>query len=227
MQVKKGDWIEVDYVGRLKASGKIFDLTKADVAKAEDIFDKKHSYRPLVVALGADHLLKGLDAFLDGKEVGREYQADIQPQDAFGVRNPKLIQLTSLRHFKEKKVNPVPGLQLVIDGALATIRSVSGGRVILDFNHPLAGRMLSYWIKINKLVKGTDEKIQALASLLLNLKPDQYKLSLKEGAAVLELKKEMPKLLIERLKAQAKELIPELKSIKISVAKIVKKPAKK
>ncbi|TRM97188.1 hypothetical protein DJ530_12295 [Sulfolobus sp. E1] len=48
------------------------------------------------------------------------------------------------------------------DGSLATIRSVSGGRVILDLNHPLAGRSLVYDVKVVKVLETPKDKIMAL-----------------------------------------------------------------
>ena len=57
---KKGDFIAIDFIARIKGSNKIFDLTKQDIAKKEGIYQENKEYRPLVVCLGAGHLLKGL-----------------------------------------------------------------------------------------------------------------------------------------------------------------------
>ena len=161
--IHKGDFIELDYIGRIKSNGRIFDLTIEKKAKEEGVYNEKQKYGPLKVCLGAGHLLKGLDIALEGKEAGKEYDIEIQPQDAFGTRNPKLIQLTGLKIFKDKNLNPVPGLTFAVNGALATVRSVTGGRVMLDFNHPLSGKILTYWVKIIR-------KISAKG----NFKPDTH-----------------------------------------------------
>jgi len=216
-KAKKGDFIEIDYVARIKGTNSIFDLTRADVAKKEGIFNEGKKYKPLIVCLGAGHLLRGLDKGLEGKEVGKELLLEIDPEDAFGRRNPKLIQLTTLKQFKDKGVNPVPGLQLAIDGALATIRSVSGGRVIIDFNHPLAGKTLIYQIKINRIVTDAKEKISGLVSLLLDLDPKDCLIKIDEKEINIEIKKNVPKELLEKLKKQIKNLIPEVGKKKVEI----------
>ena len=58
---------------------------------------------------------------------------------------------------------------------LATIRSVSGGRVIVDFNNPLAGREVSYTVFVRRLVCSLDEKISVLARHFL--RTDKFKVS--------------------------------------------------
>ncbi len=226
--IQKDDFIEMDYIGRIKASNKIFDLTLANVAIREGIFRENHKYKPIIICVGKRHLVAGLDKFLTGKEIGKEYEFEVQPEEAFGKRNPKLIQLAPSSFFKEKKINPVPGLTLVVDNALATVRSVSAGRVTLDFNHPLAGRTLTYWVKVLRKVTKEDEKIQAILSLLLNL---EAKIQITEKEDIIEVEKKLENALTEGLKKHIKELLPETakKDIKFVVkeAKSDKKPASK
>ena len=147
MKIKKGDFVEFDFVGRVKITNQVFDLSVADVAKKENIFREGHEYKPLAICAGAGHIIPGLDKALIGKEFGKEYEFDLPPEQGFGKRNPKLISLTSLSVFRKKNINPVPGMQLDLDGRIATVRSVTGGRVVLDYNPPLAGKELHYWIK--------------------------------------------------------------------------------
>jgi len=218
-KVSKGDFIEIDFIARIKGSNRIFDLTKEDIAKKEGIYQKNRKYKPLIVCLGSGHLLKGLDNFLQGKEVGEELEVDIPPEDAFGKRNPRLIQLSTLKQFKEKGVTPVPGLQLVIDGALATVRSVSGGRVIIDFNHPLAGRTLHYWVKINRKVTDFKEKICAILNLIADIDCKDCKIEASEKEIKIALKNELPSQTIEVIKKQIKELISESKNKEIKIVK--------
>ena len=97
----------------------------------------------------------------------------------------------SLKKFSEHKIKPFPGLQINIDNVLGTVRSVSGGRVLVDFNHPLAGRDVIYEVKINTVV--TDKKIQisALIKLLLGIKDAE--ITIQEDSAKIKLKTELPK----------------------------------
>lgn len=209
-QLKKGDFVEIDFVGRVKGSGRIFDLTLEDVAKKEGLFQQDKKYKPLIVCLGAGHLIKGLDSAIQKHKVGDEFEIDIPSEEAFGNKNPSLIQLTSLKIFKEKGINPVPGLQVAVNGALAIVRSVSGGRVILDFNHPLAGKNLHYWVRINRKVIDAKEKVHALLELLAG---KSAKIELSETELKIDLK--LPTKLAETLKKQIKELIPEVAKLEI------------
>jgi len=209
--IKKGDFIEIDFVGRIKSTNQIFDLTLAEVAKKEGISQQNQEYKPLVACLGASHFLKGLDEFLEGKEVGKEYELELPAEKAFGKRNPKLIQLTGLKIFKEKKVNPFPGMQLMLDGAVATVRSVSGGRVILDFNHTLSGKALTYWIKINRKVEKPEEQIQGIADLL-GIKDLTIKVT--EDKADIKSKDKLPDNIKKGLEGQIKKLVSKVKEVK-------------
>ena len=215
---KKGDFIAIDFIARIKGSNKIFDLTKQDIAKKEGIYQENKEYRPLVVCLGAGHLLKGLDKALTGAELNKQLEIEVLPEDAFGKRNSKLIKLTSLKQFKDKGVTPVPGLQLGIDGAIATIRSVSGGRVIIDFNHPLAGRTLLYDVKIVKKITDTKEKISGLIHLLTELKESDYSLNITDKEIKIDIKKDMPKDAVEIIKKHVTKFVKESekKDIKIT-----------
>ncbi len=205
-KIKKGDFVAFDFVGRVKSDNHIFDLTVADIAKKEGIFKPDHKYKPITTCVGKQFVIAGLDKALEGKETGKEFDIEVKPEEAFGKRNPKLIQLAPLSAFKE--VKPVPGMQLNIDGALTTIRSVSGGRVILDFNHPLSGRTLVYWVRVQKIV--SDEKEQAEALMyLFGIKAKISKT--KTGVSIVPegLNKEVK----QRLDGQIKELIPSAKVV--------------
>ena len=159
MVIKKKDFVELEFTGKIKESGQIFDTTYKEEAKkigAENV-------GPLKICVGEGMLVKGFDESLVGKEVGKDYSVEIGPKNAFGPRDLKLIKIIPISVFHEKEVNPYPGLVLNIDGMIVRISSVSGGRVTADFNLPLAGKTLIYDFKIRKLIEGNEEKLNALA----------------------------------------------------------------
>ncbi|UCD03883.1 MAG: peptidylprolyl isomerase [Candidatus Woesearchaeota archaeon] len=215
VKIKEGDWIELDFIGRVKRTGQIFDLTKEDVAKKEGIYQEQQEYKPLKVRIGSQQLLNGLDKAMIGKEVGKSFKVIIKPEEAFGRRNPKLIQLTSLAKLKKKGVNPVPGMPLNIDGAMAYVRAVSGGRVILDFNHPLSGKELEYEVYPIRLIEKTEEKVKSIASLLLNLEDRDYDIKVTGEELELKFKKDVPKNIQELFKKQLINQISEIKKVNI------------
>jgi len=179
--INKGDFIELDYVGKLAATGAIFDLTDAELAKKEGLFNPEQKYGPVTICVGEGMLVGGIDAFVVGKEAGKSYDLELEPADGFGPRIAKLIQLVSIKKFKDHKMNPYPGARVMIDNMPATIRSISGGRVLVDFNHPLAGKKLQYPLKIGKIV--TDAKEQATSLLEKFIPEKEFSLAVKDDNA--------------------------------------------
>jgi len=83
----------------------------------------------------------------------------------YGDRDASKIRIVPLRTFHNSKIQPYPGLPVTLDGVFAVVKSVSGGRVIVDFNHPFAGRTVKYILKITGLVTKPLEKIRAIANV--------------------------------------------------------------
>ncbi len=156
--IKKNDFIEIEYTGKIKESNKVFDTTSEEIAKKEKIHNPDLKYKPAIICVNQHQVVQGLDEQLINKEINKQYEIEIPPEKAFGKKNPKLIRIISTSPFKKQNLTPYPGLQVNIDGFMGLVRTVTGGRIVVDFNHPLAGRILIYEIKINKLV--TDKKSQ-------------------------------------------------------------------
>ncbi|MBW3019122.1 peptidylprolyl isomerase [Candidatus Woesearchaeota archaeon] len=203
MAIKKHDFVEIEYTGKVTDSGDIFDTTDEKIAKEAQIYQEGERYKPIIVCIGEGNILKGLDDFIEGKEPGK-YTVDIDAEHAFGKKNPKLIQMIPARRFTEQKVQPVPGLRLNIDNRIGIIRSVNGGRIIVDFNHPLSGRDVTYDIKINRIVTDKKECIASIFNTLLGL-PD-LNITVEGEKATVELP-ELPEQILNELKKKVKELV--------------------
>lgn len=160
--IKKGDFIELNYTGKT-AEGQLFDTTiKADADTAD--LQIRKEYKPVIVCAGEGHLLPGLDDQIVGKELGK-YTIPLKDVDAFGKKDAKLLQLIPRKVFKEQKLDPAPGLEIDVDNQRGIIRSVSGGRVIVDFNHPLASKDIVYDVEVLRIVTDAAEKIKALLNI--------------------------------------------------------------
>jgi len=161
MPLKKGDFIEIEFTGKTK-EGEIFDSNiKEDLEK----INSKSKAKPLIICVGEGMFLKGVEDFLIEKEIGN-YEIPLSPENAFGKRDVKLIQKIPLNVFKEYKLNPIPGVVFNFDGRLAKILAVSGGRVITDFNNPIAGKDVIYSLKILRKIENLNEKIKAFSNFL-------------------------------------------------------------
>src|SRR3989344_5391822 len=99
---KKGDFIKIDYIAKVKESGFIFDLTLGDIAKKEKIYREGDEYVPAALVIGAGHVLKGLDSQLEGVEIGKKIAAEVKPDEAFGPRDPAKIMLVPQNIFKKQ-----------------------------------------------------------------------------------------------------------------------------
>ena len=155
--IKKNDFIEIEFTG--KSNNNIFDTTHPDEAKSIGL---DANVKPVIASVGNEMLLKGLDEALEGKEIGEKYSVHILPEKAFGKRNASLIRTIPIRIFREKDINPAPGMVFQLDQNLVKILSVSGGRVIGDLNNPLAGKEIDYDFKVLRKVEDNTEKINAV-----------------------------------------------------------------
>lgn len=163
MQV--GDFIRIDYVGRLKDTNEIFDLTIEEVAKKEGIYDEKRKYKPACVILGEGMLLKALEDSLLSMNVGEKKIITISYENAFGKRNSELLKNFPLDFFKREGIDPKPGLVVNISGFLGKIQTIGSGRVLVDFNHPLAGRDIVYEVEIKEKVENPLEKLKFILEI--------------------------------------------------------------
>ncbi len=160
--MENGDFVEIDFVGRVKGTGEVFDITSADEAKRLGVFNEKAKYSPAFAVVGAKMVLPSVEKKLLEMGVGEEKSFELSPEEGFGQRDPGLVKVVSIAKFFEKKINPYPGLFVDIGGLACRVQSVSGGRVRVDFNHPLAGRYLEYRVKILRRIEDAKEKTEKI-----------------------------------------------------------------
>ncbi|MDP3640151.1 MAG: peptidylprolyl isomerase [Nanoarchaeota archaeon] len=160
--IQSHDFITLQYTGMLP-DGMVFDTTNEAVARQQHLYNQKASYGPMTICIGEKQILPGLDEALVGKEIGKNCMVSLAPEHAFGKRDIKNLRIVPMSVFREHKMNPQPGLQITVDGQLGIVNRVSGGRVIVNFNHPLAGKDVQYAVEI--IEKVTDAKRQLEAFL--------------------------------------------------------------
>ena len=170
--IKKNDFIELNYTGKL-TDGKVFDTTEEKVAKDNGIYQEKMNFSPAVICVGEKQILPGLDEELIGKEINKEYEIKLTAEKAFGKRDVKKVKIVPISTFKEHNVEPQPGLQIDVDGKMGTVMRKAGGRVIVNFNHPLSGKEVIYSIKVNKIITDNKEKIVSFLNTTLRIKEDK------------------------------------------------------
>ncbi len=163
-KIAKNDFIEIDFTGKVLGTNEIFDTTVLDVAK-EAKFNLEN-LKPTILSVGKQMILPGLDKDLEGKEIGKSYTINIKPEQAFGKRNSQMVRMIPLKHFIEQEIYPQKGMQLSLDNQVVKVLSNSGGRVLVDFNNPLAGKPVTYEYKILRRVPDEKEQINAVQDFL-------------------------------------------------------------
>ena len=158
MTVKNGDFIRIDYTEMV--DGQVIAATDEETAKEKGIFSEEAAYGPHLIVLGAGQLVKGLEEDLIGKEIGYSGKVEIAPENAFGLRDPKKVEMVPANRFKEQK--PYPGMRVGVENRTGTVTRVIGRKVSVDFNHPLADKTIVYEYKIVESIEEQQEKLKAL-----------------------------------------------------------------
>ncbi len=203
--IQDKDFVEINYTGKLHENGEVFDTTEEKVAKDNDLYQEGQTYEPATICIGRGHLIKGLDEHLLGKDAGKSYSFTVEPEKAFGKKNPKLLKIMAMGPFRKQDIMPQPGLQVSIDGQVGMIRSVTGGRVVVDFNHPLSGKQLDYEVMVKRILTSNEEKAKALVKLLFNQEAGDVKAT--ETSLKITLPMEIPDELKDLMSKEFKELI--------------------
>ena len=103
----------------------------------------------------------------------------------------------------KEKINPMPGLPVNIDGIYGVIITVAGGRTIVDFNHPLAGKNVVYEINILRKVDDLNEKIKSLLAFFFRR---EFNFSVEGNKIIIEVEKKFSKFM-ELFKDKFKEVL--------------------
>jgi peptidylprolyl isomerase len=160
--IQKSDFIIVDYTGKVKETGEVFDTTSEETAKENKLYKEGDIYEPRLVVSGEGWVLKALDEAILTFKLNKTESVEIPPENAFGNRDPEKVKLVPIRRLAARGITPRLGAQIEYDKRLATVRTMGSGRVTLDFNPPLAGKTLVYEVTVQKQLKTAEEKISAL-----------------------------------------------------------------
>ena len=140
-EAKAGDTVRIHYTGTL-ADGSTFDSSEGR--------------DPLEFTLGSGQVIPGFDKAVDGMTVGEEKTVEIEALDAYGAHDPN-----GLQSFPRDKVpEDIPldigtRLQLSTQSGqpvMVTVSEVTETEVMLDANHPLAGKDLTFKIELVEIV---------------------------------------------------------------------------
>lgn len=141
MSAKAGDTVRIHYTGTLEDGS---------------TFDSSEGRDPLEFTLGAGQVIPGFDKAVTGMAVGDSQKVEILAEDAYGAANPDGRQ-----SFPRSEVpDGIPldiGTRLQLAGPqgqpiMVTVAEVTDDEVVLDANHPLAGKDLTFQIELVEIV---------------------------------------------------------------------------
>jgi peptidylprolyl isomerase len=162
MPLKERDFVLVEYTVRVKDTGEVIETTSEEVAKSSGIYREGDVYGPKLMIIGEGRYVRGFEEAVASSEVDEEKTVEVEPSKAYGDRDPNKVKILSLRELAKLNIVPEPGKAIEIGGAVGIVKSISGGRVVVDFNHPLSGKTLVFTYKIVKRLEDPVEKIKYL-----------------------------------------------------------------
>ena len=116
--------------------------------------DSTRRARPATFTVGDGSLLPGFERAMFGLAAGSDEQLPIAAADGFGEPREENLRLVPMAQFGANVV-PEPGLVVSFkgpDGELpGVVKSINGDLVVVDFNHPLAGKNLVFDVSILKV----------------------------------------------------------------------------
>ncbi|WP_407432147.1 peptidylprolyl isomerase [Methanobrevibacter sp.] len=190
MAIKDGDFVRVNFTGKIKENDEVFDTTYDEIAQEADIFDENKTYKPIPIVVGGNHLLPAIEKEIVGLDAGDRKTVEVDSENAFGARDPKAIQLIPMKEFKKQGMTPYPGMRISAEGGEGRILTVNGGRVKVDFNHPLAGKDLIYDVEVTEIIEDNDEKIKSMIELHYsnpNVDLEKTEISIEDGVVSIQL----------------------------------------
>lgn len=110
---------------------------------------------------GYDNLFPKLEEALQGQEAGFKATLDLAPEDAFGVRDESLLRTISKKDFPPgvKVGGQLQGYTDEGEEQIFTVLKIKGDQVMLDGNHPLAGKALRVGVEVLSVRAATAEEI--------------------------------------------------------------------
>jgi FKBP-type peptidyl-prolyl cis-trans isomerase SlyD len=128
-----------------------------------EVIDTSEGGEPLTYLHGTGSIIPGLESALGGRVVGDALQVVVAAKEGYGERDDDLVTEATRSQFPKGATLAV-GTQFEASGPdgrqVVTISSIDGDRVLLDANHPLAGKTLHFDVKIVEVRAATAEELR-------------------------------------------------------------------
>jgi FKBP-type peptidyl-prolyl cis-trans isomerase SlyD len=126
------------------------------------VIDSSSGRGPLSYLHGKGNIIPGLEQALAGKAAGDKLDVTVAPEEGYGARDERLVQIVPRSKFGEV-AELAPGMQVRTTGPrgprIVTVTRVDRDFVTVDANHPLAGRTLHFSVEVAEVRKATHEEV--------------------------------------------------------------------
>jgi FKBP-type peptidyl-prolyl cis-trans isomerase 2 len=172
MKYEKKDFVKVNY--SMWANDKLIQTTDKKLGEENKL--QGQVYEPRTIVLGHNLIIDKVDKqILKGENIA---ELDLKAKDAFGLKKKELIKTFPKSSFDEQKLKPVVGIVYNFNGNLGCVKSISSNRIMVDFNHLLAGFDIKINYEVTKKVTDLKEKISFIMKNFLQLPENYYEIKI-------------------------------------------------
>lgn len=145
------------------ADGKVVSIHYTLTDDAGETVDSSKGGEPLEYLQGAGNIVAGLEEALAGRNRGDKLKVDVSPEKGYGAHDPRGLQRIPRDAFPED-IDLEPGMQFGAEdpqgnSTTVWIVKVESGQVVIDTNHPMAGKTLHFDVSIEGVRDATREEI--------------------------------------------------------------------
>jgi FKBP-type peptidyl-prolyl cis-trans isomerase SlyD len=129
-----------------------------------ELLDKSTPGQPLIYIQGAQSMVPGLEAALEGKAIGADLEVTLEPTEGYGMVSDELFQEVPKDQFEgveELKVGMEFQAQTNNGVQIVSISEVKDEVVVINGNHPLAGKTLNFEVKVVDVREATPEELDS------------------------------------------------------------------
>jgi len=169
-----GDFVRIDFDLWAETGGRteLLDTTRESVAQEAKSLDLEgRKWGPRAHLVGGSFFPRGIENSLIGVKIGETIEREFAPADAFGERDPDLIELFSMHEIqrlpemRRDDAHLDLGSVLTINGRKGRVVTLTAARVRVDFNPPYAGRKVRGKFEVVERIAEPVEQIRAILEL--------------------------------------------------------------
>ena len=216
MTIQEKDFVKIDF--DVYSNGKLAQSTSQKTAEEANL-PKAQSYGPQVMIVGRNFFVKALDEDMKKAKEGEKRTLELSVEEGFGKRKKEFIKTFPKKVFDEQKLRAVPGMVYDFNGMFGTVKSVVGGRVMVDFNNVYAGKELKIEYTIAQKVEDIKEQMEFIFTTILKMPQNLFKVEAKDKDVTISIPKELHAM-NDQLTKTFEDYISNYKDFKVSFGEL-------